>query len=139
MYNNNPYTNQTQNYMNYQQYRPVPPIVQQQPFTGLKGRPVASIEEARASIIDFDGSIFLFPDLANRRIYTKQINIDGTALLNVYELKEVPVEAEMTPADYITREEFEAVINQLRQAATVSQPPVRQEVAASPAPIQLDF
>jgi hypothetical protein len=64
----------------------------QQTFAGLKGRPVASIEEARASIIDFDGSIFYFPDLANKRIYTKQINMDGTALLCLYELREIPIE-----------------------------------------------
>jgi len=81
---------------------------------GIKGRPVASMEEARASIIDFDGSIFYFPDLANKRIYTKQINVDGTAILNMYELKEVPAEQEFTPNQFITREEFEAVINQLR-------------------------
>ena len=73
---------------------------------GLKGRPVASIEEARASSIDFDGSVFFFPDLANRRIYTKQINLDGTASLNVYELKEIPIETNNT-GNYITREEFE--------------------------------
>jgi hypothetical protein len=83
---------------------------------GIKGRPVASIEEARASIIDFDGSIFYFPDLANKRIYTKQINIDGTAILNMYELKEIPVEPENISNEYITREEFEAVISQLRAA-----------------------
>jgi hypothetical protein len=77
------------------------------PYVGLKGRPVASVEEARGSIIDFDGSIFYFPDLANKRIYTKQINIDGTASLNVYELKEIPVEAEPS---FVTREEFEAAI-----------------------------
>lgn len=47
----------------------------------LKGRPVSSIDEARASTIDFDGSIFYFPDLANKRIYTKQINLDGSCTM----------------------------------------------------------
>jgi hypothetical protein len=61
-----------------------------QPQTYLKGRLVSSLEEARATSIDFDGSIFYFPDLANRRIYTKQINLDGTATLNMYELKAMP-------------------------------------------------
>jgi hypothetical protein len=89
---------------------------------GIKGRPVASIEEARASIIDFDGSIFYFPDLANKRIYTKQINMDGTALLNVYELKELPIEPEITPNEYITRAEFEAVINALRTTPAAPAP-----------------
>ena len=101
-------------YTNYMMNRPV--YQSQQQYVGIKGRPVASIEEARVSIIDFDGSIFYFPDLANKRIYTKQINIDGTAILNMYELKEIPVEPEITPSQFITREEFEAVINQLRTA-----------------------
>jgi hypothetical protein len=57
----------------------------------LKGRLVSSLEEARASSIDFDGSVFNFPDLANKQIYTKQINIDGTASLYVYELREMPI------------------------------------------------
>ena len=99
-------------YTNYMMNRPI--YQSQQQYVGIKGRPVASIEEARASIIDFDGSIFYFPDLANKRIYTKQINIDGTAILNMYELKEIPVEPEITPNQFITREEFEAVISQLR-------------------------
>lgn len=80
--------------------------------TGLKGRPVASFEEARAITIDFDGSTFFFPDLANKRIYTKQINMDGTASLYVYELREQPIEN--NNSNFITREEFEAVINEMR-------------------------
>ena len=78
-----------------------------QPSFGLKGRPVSSLEEVRATSIDFDGSVFYFPDLANKRIYTKQINMDGTASLNMYELKPVPKE---TVNDYITRAEFEEAI-----------------------------
>ena len=121
------------NYVAQQQYGVNRPIYSmQQPYMGIKGRPVASLEEVRASIIDFDGSIFYFPDLANKRIYTKQINVDGTATLNMYELKELPVEqipAAQT-ANYITREEFEAAIEALRAGAlakpasktTVTQP-----------------
>ena len=80
---------------------------------GIKGRPVSSIEEARAISIDFDGSVFYFPDLANRRIYTKQINMDGTASLNVYELKNEPV---VSSPQYVTREEFETTLAQFKQA-----------------------
>lgn len=82
----------------------------------LKGRPVASLDEVRASAIDFDGSIFYFPDMGNRRIYTKQINPDGTVSLNLYELKEMPI-ADSSRIDtnlYITREEFERAIDELR-------------------------
>ena len=103
-----------------------------QPFMGLKGRPVASIEEARASIIDFDGSIFYFPDLANKKIYTKQINLDGTAILNMYELKEMPIEQEIKISEYITREEFETAISQLRAASAAPQTTPIEQPAAKP-------
>ena len=59
--------------------------------TALKGRPVSSLEEVRATGIDFDGSVFYFPDIANKRIYTKQIGMDGTAILNMYEQMEALV------------------------------------------------
>lgn len=87
-------------------------VDQAQPQMGIKGRPVTSIEEARAISIDFDGSVFYFPDLANKRIYTKQINMDGTSSLNVYEWKNDPV---VNSPQYVTREEFETVLSQLKQ------------------------
>ena len=94
-------------------------VDQTQPHMGIKGRPVSSIEEARAISIDFDGSVFYFPDLANRRIYTKQINMDGTASLNVYELKNEPV---VSSPQYVTREEFETTLAQLKQAMLGKEP-----------------
>ena len=111
----------TVNYPYYSSpYQPAPyqPRVQYmeqpQPQIGIKGRPVSSIEEAKATSIDFDGSIFYFPDIANKKIYTKQINMDGTSTLNVYEQKEIPVETVINPSQYVTKEEFETVINQLK-------------------------
>lgn len=106
---------QNYNYYPQNQYmrQPQQPIPQQQTF--LRGRMVSSIEEARASAIDFDGSVFYFPDLANKRIYTKQINIDGTATLNMYVLQPIPVAQEQQPAqDYITREEFQKFVESLK-------------------------
>lgn len=102
----------------------------------LKGRPVSSLDEVRASTIDFDGSIFYFPDVANKCIYTKQINMDGTATLNMYELKSIPSAEQSIPMqNFITREEFEQVIAQLKQMLVPAQPvpepvpqPVKQEV-----------
>lgn len=85
---------------------------------GLKGRPVSSIDEARATSIDFDGSVFYFPDLANRCIYTKQINLDGTATLLMYELKEIPVAEQ---PNFVTREEFENTITQLKNLLNTAQ------------------
>ena len=100
---------QYQNYyypQNQQQMRYM--NVQQQQSYALRGRPVASIEEARASMIDFDGSIFYFPDLANNKIYTKQINLDGTSSLYIYE-KLSPSSAEVP--SYVSQEEFQNTIN----------------------------
>lgn len=122
-------------YQNYGYYPPVQQPMNQQTIpnytqpnylrtaqsqNGLKGRLVSSLEEARATSIDFDGSIFYFPDLANKRIYTKQINMDGTATLNVYELKETPIMNEnpqmpQSMNNFITRDEFEQVIGQIQQ------------------------
>lgn len=90
------------------------------PTFALKGRPVSSLEEARALSIDFDGSVFYFPDIANKRIYTKQINIDGTASLNMYELVPTPVEPGVR--DFITREEFNLAIESLKEKFAASQP-----------------
>ena len=122
-----------QNYNYYPQQIPNQQVAQQQPQyqvpgylrqappqVTLKGRLVSSLEEARATSIDFDGSVFYFPDLANKRIYTKQINMDGTASLYVYELREIPIENEASgfvPSveKFVTREEFERVLAELRQ------------------------
>ena len=94
----------------------IPSINQQQPqFVGLKGRPVSSLEEARAAAIDFDGSVFFFPDLANKRIYTKQINLDGTASMNMYEYKEVTTEA-LNSSNFVTRQEFDETLNDIKGA-----------------------
>lgn len=94
----------------------IPPSQQPQPaFIGLKGRPVSSLEEARAAAIDFDGSVFFFPDLANKRIYTKQINLDGTASMNMYEYKEVLTEA-FNSSNFVTRQEFDETLNDIKSA-----------------------
>ena len=101
-------------------YQQAPVFRQGPPQVGLKGRLVSSLEEARATSIDFDGSVFYFPDLANKRIYTKQINMDGTATLCMYELRDLPIEKEISglvPSveKFVTREEFEQVLSQLHQ------------------------
>ena len=99
-------------------------------FSGLKGHPVSSLEEVKASSIDFDGSIFYFPDIANKRIYTKTVGLDGVALLNMYELKPIPTEPDSST--YVTREEFDQALARVSEllatkvtkaAATTETPP----------------
>lgn len=92
---------------------------------GLKGRPVSSFEEARVAQIDLDGSISIFPDLGNKKIYTKRINADGTAAIHTYSLDEQPIEP---VADYATRDEvlelkqtLEGILAKL-QSAPAAQP-----------------
>ena len=50
----------------------------------LRCRPVSSKEEAMAAQIDLDGSLWVFTDIGNDRIYTKKINNDGTASFITY-------------------------------------------------------
>ena len=80
----------------------IPPM--QQSF--FKGRPVVSYEEARAAQIDFDGSLYIFTDLGKGKIYTKQINPDGTATLNTFVLTK---ESEGS-TEYVTKQEFETAL-----------------------------
>lgn len=107
----------------YGAYRPTPQYSQwgQIANPSSQVRPVSSIEEVRAFPIDFDGSIFYFTDVANRRIYTKQINLDGTVSINLYELKEFTtpnttpnVEQPIATSSYVTKEEFENTILEIK-------------------------
>lgn len=93
----------------------------------LKGRFVSSIDEARASSVDFDGSIFFFPDLANKRIYTKQINVDGTSLMQCYELTQLPTAVPQTE-NYITRDEFNRALKELAARIPSTEPPQKKEI-----------
>ncbi len=52
----------------------------------LKGRPVSNYEEANERMIELDGTVFVFPDYAHKKIYTKQISIDGSPIINSYSL-----------------------------------------------------
>lgn len=86
--------------------------VQMQMF---KGRPVANFYEANASLIDMDGTLHMFPDFANKRIYTKRINLDGVSEVKTYELVDNPIEelnnngnGQNVNADSIGRNEFES-------------------------------
>ena len=135
-------TQQTQQIPQQQPYYQIPSYLRQAPTQmGLKGRLVTSLEEARATSIDFDGSIFYFPDLANRRIYTKQINLDGTATLNMYELREMPVVNEQhsfASNNFVTRDEFDSVVAQLKAMLVPEQPAPQPEPPPKPK-VELNF
>lgn len=104
----------------YTPYRTAPqyPMWSQAANPSSQVRPVSSIEEVRACPIDFDGSVFYFADVANRRIYTKQINLDGTVSINLYEQKELTTtdQPAISSTDYVTKEEFEKVVESIKIA-----------------------
>ena len=123
-----------QQYNPQNMYKPVS-YMQQQVLPQV--RPVSSIEEVRASPIEFDGSIFYFPDNANKRIYTKFINLDGTVAINMYELKELSTDQPMSN-NFVTRQEFDNVISQLRMMLeNIPQP--APEVTPQPAAQSLRY
>ena len=80
----------------------------------LKGRPVSSYDEAKASMIDLDGSLFVFTDIANNCIYTKQIMLDGSAELKTYVLQEQKQNGE-TNAGYVLKKDFDKIVRELRK------------------------
>lgn len=83
----------------------------------LKGRPVSSVEEARASMIDLDGTMFIFTDIANNKIYTKQVLLDGTAELKTYVLEEQKqpiVTQQKQSVEYVTKQNFDEIINDIK-------------------------
>ena len=90
----------------------------------LKCRPVASKEQARAAQIDLDGSLWVFTDVGNQKIYTKQINYDGTATFKTYAL--TADENPYNSSEYVTKDEFNNVI-QILMASIQSQQKVQTE------------
>lgn len=103
IFNPSPY----ENYMGRINNNPTSP---QNSSQFLKCRPVSSKEEAIASQIDLDGSLWVFTDVGNGKIYTKQINNDGTATFRTY----AQIENENTySTEYVTKDEFNKVIQSL--------------------------
>ena len=89
----------------------------------LKGRAVTGIEEVRGTIIDQDGSLFIFPDIGHNKIYTKQINIDGTATINSFALEKTPIQTEQK---YVEVEQMDKIINGFNQQIQVLQQKVEE-------------
>lgn len=112
-----PYGNQNQLIMNspYENYmgRQVQSQNSQMQSQYLKCRPVSSKDEARAFQIDLDGSLWVFTDVGNNHIYTKQINNDGTASFKTYALEKDEPSTQFISQDFVTKEQFNKVIQSL--------------------------
>ena len=138
MYNNN-LTQQSPYYYGYGVQAPQyqrPMMAQEPPAMAMpnyiKGRPVLSIDEARASQIDLDGSLHVFPDMGNKRIYTKQINLDGTATFNVFELAPTAPQSAETQPEYVTKTQLDEILAEFKASLTQTKTP-------KPAPAQFNL
>lgn len=71
----------------------------------LKGKRVSTLEEAKASTIEFDGSTFYFPSVDSKSIYTKQVGLDGNVAVLEYKLvanvTDKKEEAQQSNVDYV--------------------------------------
>ena len=93
----------------------------------LKCRPVSSKDEARAYQIDLDGSLWVFTDVGNGKIYTKQINNDGTATFKTYVFTE---DENPYSNQYVTKDEFNKVIQALMASIQPQAPQQAEEKKA---------
>lgn len=116
-----------QQYPQFAQQQQTPmqqPMAQQPAF--VKCRAVTSFDEAKAAMIDLDGSLHVFTDIGNGKIYTKQINLDGTATLNVYSRVDgntpiptpTPVVDNSPKESFVSQSLFEQTVNSLKQELT---------------------
>lgn len=104
----------------------------QQQMQVLKGRPVASFDEAKASMIDLDGSLFVFPDISNKMIYTKQIMLDGSADIKKYVLVEDSgTQAQQQNNEYVLRKDFENIVITLQNKIQQLEGELKNEFTAS--------
>lgn len=86
---------QQQQQQMYQQ--PMPTMMP--PAQQIKGRPVTSIEEARAAQVDLDGTSTYFPAPAEGKVYEKLIGMDGLPVFRVYTLQESGAQKQPVYAD----------------------------------------
>ena len=114
----------------------------QQSTAYFKCRPVSSEEEARACQIDLDGSLWIFTNLGNNKIYTKRVDENGLSDFNTYVLapkkqsEQLNIE-QATPANqapaaqYVTKNEFNTTVmtlaNAIKSIRDTSSAPVQSQ------------
>lgn len=112
----------------YPQQTPYPSAAQAAPAAPvIKGRPVSNEQEANAAMIDFDGSLFVFPDNAHGKIYTKQLGLDGNIIFSTYSRDTgtpMPVQesAQSAPSQdlsgFVKQEDLDKQLREIRERFT---------------------
>lgn len=107
----NPYNNQFYNQSMLQPRYPQP--IEPQPIMpkpmGLNGKVVDSIDTVKGMDINLDGSISYFPLADGSKIVTKQLNMDGSSKMVVYE----QVKENIKEVKYITSDELDKAIKKI--------------------------
>lgn len=109
MYNpyNNQFYNQPMMQPRYTQPIEPQPIISKP--MGLNGKVVDSIDTVKGMDINLDGSISYFPLADGSKIVTKQLNVDGTSKIVVYE----QVKENIKEVKYITSDELDKAIKKI--------------------------
>ena len=107
----NPYNNQFYNQSMIQPRYPQP--IEPQPIIpkpmGLNGKVVDSIDTVKGMDINLDGSVSYFPLADGTKIITKQLNMDGSSKMVVYE----QVKENIKEVKYITSDELDKAIKKI--------------------------
>lgn len=112
-YYNPIYGNVGQGYVPYnmQTQTPAYSTMQRQQTQQIKCFTVSSYEEAKSAIIELDGSLFVFVDIAHNCIYTKQVMLDGSAPVKIYRMQESA--ENQSNEKYVLLSDFNVVINNI--------------------------
>lgn len=75
---------------------------------------VASFDEVKSAAVDYDGSLNVFVDTQQDRIYTKQFTNEGKVDYKVFILsKDEP--REISPANFATKDDLEVLLSEVAE------------------------
>lgn len=97
----------------------------------LKCRPVSSKEEARACQIDLDGSLWVFTDINNGRIYTKQANKDGSSSFGIYVYQQENQSDQINENEFVTKNDLAKALDYI-----ISLIPEKENASKNAAPAE---
>lgn len=107
----NPYNNQfyNQSMLQPRYSQPIEPQPIMPKPMGLNGKVVDSIDTVKGMDINLDGSVSYFPLADGTKIITKQLNMDGSSKMVVYE----QVKENIKEVKYITSDELDKAIKKI--------------------------
>lgn len=87
----------------------------QNPPMVIQGKVVDSYDVFKAMDVPLDGSITYFPQVDGSVIYTKQLQMDGTSKVNVYELKNPNANVTQNNTNNIQKEDIEKLYQDISE------------------------